>query len=371
MLNVKKWNNVIFIRLSVALKILIGPLNWGLGHATRCSRIIDALLHRGHEVHLASDGLAAVVLRRQYPELPFYTLGDLHIHYGKLFWWSMAIQAIPFLKWMIKDHFKLRNLQQSHQFDLIISDSRIACRLDSIPSVILISQTAPILPKTFQWGIRKILQLGLTRFDRIWIPDQIKFDDQLSGDLIDLPSKMKRSYVGFLTRMNSSIDSTSSVIDQVLAIISGPEPSRTSFEQGLLTALNPIDSIIVGGKPNSMDIQGHYRAYSDPEELTRLIQNSTYIICRAGYSTLMDLASYHKKLILVPTPGQPEQTYLARRLVSIKQAVIWDMDHESWPLVKARSDLVEAFHFENDGSLLDQALNEIEQYCKKKSKFRP
>ena len=45
-----------------------------------------------------------------------------------------------------------------------------------------------------------------------------------------------------------------------------------------------------------------------------VILSAKYIICRSGYSTLMDLMALGRKALLVPTPGQTEQEYLANYL---------------------------------------------------------
>ena len=37
-------------------RVLIAPLNWGIGHATRCIPIIKRLLEAGKEVIVAADG---------------------------------------------------------------------------------------------------------------------------------------------------------------------------------------------------------------------------------------------------------------------------------------------------------------------------
>lgn len=350
---------------------MVCPLNWGLGHATRCSPIIDALISRGHQVHLASDGLAAILLARHYPDLPLYTLGELDIRYSKRFWWSLFKQVFPILKWLQTDRQNVVWLHRRHDFDLIISDSRVTCRLSTIPSILIISQSSPILPLGLQWGFTKMLHWLLKRFDRIWIPDLPSSDDQLSGKLIDLPPNQLSNYIGLLTRLVTTLPNASDgKPKKILGLLSGPEPARTEFEKQLLALLDPDESIIVGGRPDRTKIQDHYVSYVDPATLSALLSSANYVICRAGYSSLMDLAAFSKKLILVPTPGQTEQLYLAQRLVSKNEAVLWDMAAESWSTVKSRADQAHAFYRKNDSQLLTSALDEIEKYCQKKITFR-
>jgi len=41
------------------------------------------------------------------------------------------------------------------------------------------------------------------------------------------------------------------------------------------------------------------------------------VISRSGYTTIMDLAVLEKKAYFIPTPGQNEQEYLAKRLTKL------------------------------------------------------
>ena len=189
--------------MKTKLNIVVCPLNWGLGHATRCSPIIDALIHRGHQVHLASDGLALELLKRHYPLLPIHPLASLSIKYGTYFWIKMGIQLVSILKWMALDRKKIKELHGIHHFDLIISDSRVACHIPGLPSVLLISQTAPRVPPFIKRFYLKVLNGYVRLFDRIWIPDvSHDVDASLSGELITLPSNVQSSLIGLLTRIN-------------------------------------------------------------------------------------------------------------------------------------------------------------------------
>ncbi len=360
--------------MKTKLNIVVCPLNWGLGHATRCSPIIDALIHRGHQVHLASDGLALELLKRHYPLLPIHTLASLSIKYGTYFWIKMGIQLFSIWKWMAKDRRKIKALHDIHHFDLIISDSRVACHIPGLPSVLVISQTAPRVPSFINRIYQKVLNGYLKLFDRIWIPDvSHDVNVSLSGELITLPSNVQSTLVGLLTRINpkSAKRAGQSIsAKKILAIVSGPEPSRTQFEENLFKALEPTERYIVGGRPDQQHTDKGYSAYMEPDDLAQRIHDAQYIICRGGYSTLMDLAGFNKKLILVPTPGQSEQEYLAHRLQAKDQAVVWPMDNESWTSVRAAADRSKGFYLNNDKLLLQLAIDEIEEYCKKKSKFR-
>ncbi len=50
------------------------------------------------------------------------------------------------------------------------------------------------------------------------------------------------------------------------------------------------------------------------DDLALAISTSEIVICRAGYTSVMELVTMRQKAILVPTPGQTEQEYLAKHL---------------------------------------------------------
>ena len=128
-------------------------------------------------------------------------------------------------------------------------------------------------------------------------------------------------YMGVLSRwenkMQEQIDLIKNEIE-FLAIVSGPEPQRTLFEQQIWEQGNAIGKkfLMVAGLPNQSSyhkISPHGECYHhlDSEALAKQIKSAKYIVCRGGYTSLMELNSFQKKLILVPTPGQTEQEYLA------------------------------------------------------------
>jgi hypothetical protein len=72
--------------------ILITPLDWGLGHATRCMPIIDLLQQQGAKILLAGNGYSLNLLKDKYPHLPFFELPAYDIQYpiGK----NAAVQTL-------------------------------------------------------------------------------------------------------------------------------------------------------------------------------------------------------------------------------------------------------------------------------------
>jgi UDP:flavonoid glycosyltransferase YjiC (YdhE family) len=72
--------------------ILIAPLNWGLGHATRCIPIIKALQENNYIPIIASDGIALELLQKEFPYVQTLKLPSYKIEYaknGKNFKWKL------------------------------------------------------------------------------------------------------------------------------------------------------------------------------------------------------------------------------------------------------------------------------------------
>ncbi|HNR08843.1 MAG TPA: glycosyltransferase [Saprospiraceae bacterium] len=353
------------------LRILIGALNWGLGHATRCQPVIEECLRRGHEVHLAADGLAAMVFEKNNPDLPVHRLAPLNIKYSTWFWLKLLAQTKQLLTWFWKDRRETRRLQRLYQYDLILSDSRPACRVQGVPGILIINQPSPWIPgRLIRWFTHRTLWAIINRFDEICIPD-LPRENNLSGKLIHLPGRIHRTFVGLLSRMQAPSSGASFQIPgRILAILSGPEPSRTNFETELILRLAGHDYRIAGGRPDLKTRTDRYLSYMDAVGLADEISKAEYIICRSGYSSLMDLAPFKKKLILVPTPGQTEQEYLAGRLQSKRQAVVWNMKSESLQEVLNSAGLSSPFYLENEPGLLGSAIRKWEEYCQKKSNLQ-
>lgn len=297
-------------------RILIAPLNWGLGHATRCIPIIRELQQQGHEVWLASDGRALDLLRREFPDLPALELPAYDVRYPRKRLLYFLILQMPKVVWaLIREHRQIESWISEHRIDAVISDNRLGCFTDKAPCVVLSHQLRiltqpPLIGKIATFLHRRILR----RYDSCWIPD---FEGQtnLSGSLahhIHLPNLR---YVGPLTRMQAGHRPEKY---DVLAILSGPEPQRSEWERLLIQQTGPLPyhCLIVQGKPEKLEQffphpHVEVRSFMDSNQLNQAILESRIIVSRTGYSTIMDLAVMGKKAFLVATPGQPEQEYLA------------------------------------------------------------
>jgi UDP-N-acetylglucosamine:LPS N-acetylglucosamine transferase len=95
--------------------------------------------------------------------------------------------------------------------------------------------------------------------------------------------------------------------------------------------------------------------------MVRLIREAGIIVCRPGYSTLMDLAALGRNAVLVPTPGQTEQEYLAEYLAA--SGTFCSMSQEQFNLSEALREGAKLaksrFIIENDQSLLNNAISDL------------
>lgn len=301
-------------------RILVAPLNWGLGHTTRCIPIINALLAHDFDVCVASDGVALDLLKKEFPDLAAFTLPSYNITYakkGKHFKLKLIQDSPKLLKAIKTEKKAIARLVKEHNIDGIISDNRLGVYHDNIPCVFITHQLQ-VLSGSTTWISTKLHQKVIKRFDECWVPDN-QGDPNLSGKLghvlmYDIPIR----YLGPLSRFTKEIRP---IKNDILAIISGPEPQRTMLESLLLNTFKNFkgNMTLVRGvveEEQSVSKVGAITIYNymTSNELNDAINESALIVSRSGYTTLMDLAKLNKKAFFIPTPGQFEQEYLAKRL---------------------------------------------------------
>ncbi len=292
--------------------ILVAVLDWGLGHATRCIPLIQQLLRQNFEVILAGNGDSLKLLQKEFPHIPSEQMAGYNIIYP---FSSMVVNIafqLPGLIWAItREHFQLRKLHRKYGFSGIISDNRYGCFLSIVPSIFMGHQLQILTPyKSLTYWVNIFHQLWLRLFDEVWIPD---IENGLSGELSATNLKKTR-FIGLLSRMKF-LDRKSKY--RLVVVLSGVEPQRTKLEQLLITQLKQLDipTLLVQGKINgkiTLQISPNVNAipYLSTNALNEAMAQGEIIICRPGYSSLMDLAKLGKKAIVIPTPGQTEQEYL-------------------------------------------------------------
>ena len=131
------------------MKILIAPLNWGLGHASRCIPLIQQYIQQGHQVILAGDGDSLLLLRQHFPSLRVIPLPSLELQYTQNSQQrGFYLRALwPLMRFTLADHYYLRQALAIEHFDLIISDNRFGFFSRQAHCVYITHQLYPILPK--------------------------------------------------------------------------------------------------------------------------------------------------------------------------------------------------------------------------------
>ncbi len=311
--------------------VMVSPLDWGLGHATRCIPLIDALVARGMRVLLAGDGRSLQLLRRNYPEFPFEELPSYAVRYSKgRRHVLMLLRQLPHIIRTVKaEHQRTEELIDKYGLSAIISDNRYGPWTKRIPCVVMSHQLAVMPPDWLEFTRRSLFNRHmklLHRFNQVWVPD-FPGKAALSGTLTQaFPWPVFIHAVGPLSRFTGktapddySFDALKGRKPKVAVILSGPEPQRTILEEKILEqaiTLN-LDLWLVRGLPESNEItveNGVTRiSFMDRPDLHRMLADAEVVISRSGYSSLLDYAAIGRnRLVLIPTPGQSEQEYLAR-----------------------------------------------------------
>ncbi|MEN9696797.1 MAG: hypothetical protein RLZ56_218 [Bacteroidota bacterium] len=317
-------------------RICISPLDWGLGHATRCIPIVNAFQSLGYEIFIATCGPQEIILRQAFPGAQFLPLRGYSIRYSKKAWllfFTLLLQIPKIGYAVLYEWLWLKKAQKKYQFDLIVSDNRFGFFHKNTPSVFITHQLRLQTPFNYTSNLyQRILYRCLKNYQACWIPD-MQAAPGFSGNLAH-PIQMPRIpywYMGLLSRLYpfaKPIVADDQNEIEFLAIVSGPEPQRSIFEKQLWDQGNALGKkfVLVAGLPeNSTNTKqsncGKWFHHLSGAELVEQIQNAKYIICRGGYTSLMELAGFEKKLILVPTPGQTEQIYLAKIWVENNWAI--------------------------------------------------
>ncbi len=307
--------------------VLIGVLNWGLGHATRSIPIIDRFLRKDWNVNIASDGEALDFLKKEFPNLVYHELPGYNVSYPySSIVLNIMRSSFSILKTIQAEVTKTEEICYKIKPQLIISDNRFGVRHPDINSIFVSHQI------NLKSNFRLFSYLGsaininyINKFNELWIPDFDK-EDSLAGELSFVNNQSKwlvkvkipHKYIGPLTRFE--YQKVKKKYD-IAIVISGPEPQRTKFEQLILKQIVEIDKniIVIQGKvgayvEHKIGNNILVKSYALSSELNDILNSSEIIISRSGYTTVMDLSVLGKKAIFVPTPGQTEQEYLAKYL---------------------------------------------------------
>ena len=351
--------------------ILICPLDWGLGHATRCIPIIHEFLKQRIKVILATDGATTNLLKKEFPNLTILPLRGYNITYSKSkssFFFKMLSQIPKILSIIKYEKNWLKVAIREHNIDAVISDNRFGLSNKNIKSIYVTHQLFIQSGNSFlNMLAQKINYKYINQFDECWVPDA-EGALNLAGKLSH-PKKMPDVPVKYLGPLSRFTKNDVTKENDLLIMLSGPEPQRTVFESILLQQIKTIHQKIsfVRGLPSATDVLMSdnklvtFYNHLPAEELSLLIQRSKLVIARAGYSTVMDLIALQQKAVLVPTPGQTEQEYLSAYLQ--EQQLFITKDQQNFDLPAAIKE-AENFTFKNAGVSSNNLPNIINEFVK-------
>lgn len=299
--------------------ILIAPLNWGLGHATRCIPIIKALQENEYVPIIASDGIALELLRKEFPYLQSLELPSYQIEYvknGKNFKWKLLQNCPKMIEAILEEKKTIKKWVKKYQIDGIISDNRLGVFSQKVPSVFITHQLNVMTGNT-TWITSKLHQHIIKKYAECWVPD-FEGVPNLTGKLGHIKNPdFEIKYIGPLSRLQKK-----DIAKQydLMIILSGPEPQRGLLEEKLKKEVMHFGGniIFIKGlieKDQKKKQIGNvlYYNFMNTRQLEQTFNESDIILCRSGYTSIMDLVKLGKKAFFIPTPGQYEQEYLAEK----------------------------------------------------------
>jgi uncharacterized protein (TIGR00661 family) len=339
----------IFVQRHQLKRILISPLDWGLGHATRCIPVIQKLQAAGAEVVLGGSGRSLSLLRFEFPELEHILLEGYDIRYplkGGMAW--NMLRSVPrILKGIKNEHKEVQQIVKDRKIDLIISDNRYGLYSPLVPSIFITHQV--FIKAPFGQGLLHLINNNyINRFTECWIPDR-EGKENLSGDLSHSGALPSNAYfVGPLSRFQKPANPQEKGYD-IVFLFSGPEPQRTALEELILNQCASLDlkMLLLRGTPEEKEEgqKGNIRILPNIgyRELESILSDAGMVVSRSGYSTIMDMAVLGKKCIFIPTPGQTEQEYLASYHARLGHCLVQNQSKMNIPLALEQGSSVSGF----------------------------
>lgn len=300
-------------------RILICPLDWGLGHAVRCVPIIRAIKKLGGIPIIAADNGPLALLKKEFPDDEFVIFPGVAVSYpddGGNMLWSMIKQSPTLLQGIKNETAFIKKIIPELHIDAVISDNRFGAYSDQIPSIYITHQihiqTGNMIPDALA---RKQHAQYMKKFQQVWIPD-MEQESGLSGKLShgnNIPKHAR--YIGLLSRF-SELPKAERKYD-ISFILSGPEPQRSILEEIFIQQASSFpdkEFLLVRGKNEllqNIPTHIHQVTLADADMIQSAYASSENIVCRSGYTSIMEMVSVNRSAWLIPTPGQTEQEYLA------------------------------------------------------------
>ncbi|HEX2395422.1 MAG TPA: glycosyltransferase, partial [Bacteroidales bacterium] len=307
--------------------VLICPLDWGLGHASRIIPVVYLFKTSGYKVILGGSGKSGKLLKSTFSDIPFIRISSLAIHYpfrGRWFALNIILQLPVIIYNYVKEHYVLKSLVNAYNINFVISDNRYGLYSNKTRNIIITHQISPVLPHLLLWleyPLYLFVKALIHHFDECWIPD-LPGKNNLSGNLSHrYPIPRNAIFIGPLSRFMVFQGGDEGERFDLVIVLSGPQPELGRITQKIFQqALNSeITALIICGFQdlNKFSATRHglkVVSHLEPFKFRTILEKASAIICSAGFSGIMDLITIGKSAILIPAKGQTEQEYLSQYL---------------------------------------------------------
>jgi hypothetical protein len=338
------------------LNILICPLEWGLGHSGRMIPLARKLQERQNNIFIGTGKEHRSFFRNELSEITYIDFQGFKTDYSRYLPQYIALLLkMPLLFYsIIAEHFKLKKIIKTYKIDIVISDNRMGLWNRRIKCVYITHLPVIPLPEKLvflEWIGILFHRYFIRKYSFCFIPD-LPGVTNLTGRLThNLKMPRNTRFIGILSRFGTSEPSAENKRDFVhnTIILSGPEPQRSILRQQLVSILNDAEppTVILEGRPGKDNVPvrtGNIISYNHmaSDKMQDIISGSEAVITRSGYTTIMELISLNCSALLIPTPGQTEQEYLAKYLSgkgwfttvtqkSIREGITLSTGKTSWP----------------------------------------
>ena len=308
--------------------VLVAALDWGFGHTTRCIPVIRSLCELGYSVLIAGNTNQLFIVKKEFPDAIYLDLKGYEIRYSTSKWLfplTLLMQVPKILYRIRKEHQWLDSIIDRYKPEFVISDNRYGLYSSRLPCILITHQLQIKAPLPFlEKLIRQLHYRFINKFCACWVPDTAGIPN--AAGILSHPDKMPSipvHYMGILCRFSqkSEIQTVPFTYDLCI-LLSGPEPSRSILEQTIFHQLKKEEGsfVFIRGIPSDKNSDLHlpntvFYNHKHGTELKEILENSQYILCRSGYTTVMELLALHKHALFIPTPGQTEQEYLGEKLL--------------------------------------------------------
>jgi hypothetical protein len=308
-------------------RILLSPLNWGMGHVSRCIPLIAIFLRQNNTVFFAGNTKQIAIIRSYFPDIECILHADYPFHFGSRgrFAWYLFSRFLPLWRRVRTERIAVSHYVDLHAIDLVISDHRYGFHSSKVRSIFLTHQlNLPI--RWYELLVQQVHLYWMRKFDEIWVPDLD--DSRLSGNLSVNFRHLNVCYIGVLSRF-SLYALPRKKTNETVILVSGPKEFALSQLEDHLAMVSNENSALVVILPSDYGkvalLSPVEVFYSDDwRQCDQRMLTAKQIIARSGYSTGMDVYVLGCKAFFSPTPGQREQIYLNE---------LWNENPEIFPRI--------------------------------------